>query len=264
MTTLVVERKISGPVMYAKDITKTFGDKTVLHGVSAQVQEGEVLTLVGPSGSGKTTLLRTFNRLEEPTSGEILLDSKPLGKRSRSDGGYTDDVQQLRLDQQRIGFVFQSFNLFPHMTAAENVWHAPVRVKGENRSEAIERAHQLLARVGLGDQAQQKPATLSGGQQQRVAIARALAMRPRLLLFDEPTSALDPEMTSEVLRTIQELAEEGVTMVIVTHEMAFAQRVSDRVIVMEGGRILEEGSPEKIFSNPEHERTRRFLSSLEA
>ncbi|TDS87778.1 amino acid ABC transporter ATP-binding protein [Nesterenkonia aurantiaca] len=263
MTALLSEKTISGPVMYAKEITKTYGDKTVLHGVSAQVLEGQVLTLVGPSGSGKTTLLRTFNRLEEPTSGEILLDSKPLGKRSRSDGGYGDDVQQLRLDQQRIGFVFQSFNLFPHMSAAENVWHAPVRVKRENKAEAVGRAHELLGRVGLADQADQKPATLSGGQQQRVAIARALAMRPRLLLFDEPTSALDPEMTSEVLRTIQGLAEEGVTMVIVTHEMAFARRVSDRVVVMEAGRILEEGTAEQIFSHPEHERTRRFLSSLE-
>lgn len=248
-------------VLSAKGVTKKFGSKTVLQNVSLHVAEGDVVALIGPSGSGKTTFLRTLNRLEEPTNGEILLDGKPIGMRG-ADGQWTEDPRQLRHDQQRIGFVFQQFNLFPHMSAAENVWHAPVRVKNENRDEAVERAHHLLERVGLGQQADQKPATLSGGQQQRVAIARALAMRPRLLLFDEPTSALDPEMTQEVLRTIQELAEEGVTMVIVTHEMTFARRVADRLVVMENGVVVEEGGAEDIFRSSASSRTRAFLSSM--
>ncbi len=260
----VMEKEETGlraSVLRAESISKVFGTKSVFREISLDVAEGEVVTLIGPSGSGKTTFLRTLNHLEEPSEGVVLLDGKPLGQRLRN-AAWLPDSAQLRADQQRIGFVFQQFNLFPHMTAAENVWHAPVRVKGEDKTEAMARARELLERVGLEQQADQKPATLSGGQQQRVAIARALAMRPRLLLFDEPTSALDPEMTQEVLRTIQGLAREGVTMVIVTHEMSFARRISDRVVVMEDGLIIEQGPATDIFSDPENVRTRAFLASM--
>lgn len=250
------------PILSVSRVSKFFGQNQVLRDLSLDVHEGEVVTLIGPSGSGKTTLLRTFNRLEDISSGEILLDGVPLGSRSSANGSFVQSSRQLAADRQRIGFVFQHFHLFPHMSAAENVWHAPVRVKKEDKAESVQNAHRLLDRVGLSRQAEQKPATLSGGQQQRVAIARALAMRPRLLLFDEPTSALDPEMTHEVLQTIQELAEEGVTMVIVTHEMQFARKVSDRIVVLENGVILESGTPEKVFTAPTNERTRSFLSSL--
>ncbi|MCD1270039.1 ATP-binding cassette domain-containing protein [Microbacterium sp. MEC084] len=262
MTGIVAPVGASEPVIRTIGVNKSYGANQVLHDIDVEVHEGEVVTLIGPSGSGKTTLLRTFNRLEDVSSGEILLDGKPLGQRLRGNGTYGEDSRALARDRQRIGFVFQHFNLFPHMTAAENVWHAPVRVKGEDRRESLENARRLLARVGLERQADQKPATLSGGQQQRVAIARALAMKPRLLLFDEPTSALDPEMTQEVLRTIQELAEEGVTMVIVTHEMDFARMVSDRVVMMEHGVVIETGTAEAVLGAPTHERTRAFIANL--
>jgi glutamate transport system ATP-binding protein len=240
------------PVIELKDVNKHFGDLHVLKDISLSVRKGEVVVIIGPSGSGKSTLCRTINRLETIDSGEILIEGEPLPQEGRK-------LAELRA---RIGMVFQSFNLFAHMTVLDNMILAPVSVLKKSRREAREEAMRLLERVGVADQAKKLPAQLSGGQQQRAAIARALAMRPRAMLFDEPTSALDPEMIGEVLNVITELAREGMTMVIVTHEMSFARRVSNRVIFMDGGMIVEENTPEAFFSHPNSQRAVDFLQSI--
>lgn len=234
------------------DLHKRFGKLEVLKGIDLAVREGEVVCVIGPSGSGKSTLLRCINRLEEPTAGEILVGGEPVPPRGKG-------LDQVRAD---LGMVFQRFNLFPHMTALRNVAVGPIKVKGMEpaRAEALARA--LLDKVGLADKADSYPAHLSGGQQQRVAIARALAMEPKVMLFDEPTSALDPELVGEVLEVMKQLAREGMTMIVVTHEMGFAREVAQRVIFMDGGRIVEEASPEQFFAEPREERTRAFLRKV--
>lgn len=234
-------------------LKKTFGDNEVLTDINQEVKKGEVVVIIGPSGSGKSTLLRCLNLLETPTSGEVIFEGTVLTGLNEA------KMNQLR---EKMGMVFQSFNLFPHMTVLENLKVAPVKVKGEPNEEAQATAVKLLEQVGLSDKADAYPSSLSGGQQQRVAIARALAMNPDVMLFDEPTSALDPEMVGEVLKVMQDLAEYGMTMVVVTHEMGFAKEVADRVIFMDGGYIVEEGKPEEIFNNPQHERTQDFLAKI--
>lgn len=241
------------PVIELKHVNKHFGDLHVLKDISLKVQKGEVVVIIGPSGSGKSTLCRTINRLESIDSGEILID----GVRMPEEG------KELAALRSQIGMVFQSFNLFSHMTVLDNMTLAPVDVLKKDRKKAREEAMQLLNRVGVGDQANKVPAQLSGGQQQRAAIARALAMHPKAMLFDEPTSALDPEMIGEVLNVMTELAADGMTMLIVTHEMNFARRVANRVIFMDGGSIIEESDPETFFENPKTERARLFLNSIQ-
>ena len=235
-----------------KDLHKSFGDNEVLTGIDLEVAEGEVVAVIGPSGSGKSTLLRCINRLEEIDSGSIVVDGIDLSAR------------EVRIDEvrQRIGMVFQHFNLFPHMTVRENITLAPVELRRMTRSEADERARTLLERVGLADKIDAKPASLSGGQKQCVAIARALAMDPEVMLFDEATSALDPEMVGEVLAVIGDLAEGGMTMVLVTHEMGFAREVSDRTVFMDGGVIVEGGAPSEVFGSPRSERLQDFLAKV--
>ncbi|MGB9840967.1 amino acid ABC transporter ATP-binding protein [Thermovenabulum sp.] len=235
-----------------KDVHKYFGKLEVLKGISNTIHKGEVVVIIGPSGSGKSTLLRCLNMLEEPTKGEIWIEGKPLNHKAV-------DINKVR---QEVGMVFQHFNLFPHKKVIENVTLAPIKVKKENPEEAREKALKLLDRVGLKDKAECYPASLSGGQKQRVAIARALAMNPKIMLFDEPTSALDPEMIKEVLDVMKDLVQDGMTMVVVTHEMAFAREVGDRVIFMDEGVIVEEGTPEEIFENPKNQRTKEFLSKI--
>jgi len=251
------------PIVRAAGVHKSFGDKHILTGVDLEVARGEVVVLVGPSGAGKTTFLRTLNRLESIDAGEIEVNGQRIGQRTSPRGKLVElsprDLAQQRAD---IGFVFQHFNLFPHMTVLENIWHAPVHVKHERKGDAVAYARELLARVGLGEKADARPRSLSGGQQQRVAIARALAMRPALMLFDEPTSALDPEMVGEVLAVMRDLANAGMTMIVVSHEMGFTREVADRVIVMDDGRIIESGEPGQVFTAPRHERTRQFLSKV--
>jgi len=245
----------------ATAVCKSFKGRRVLNEVSLEVRRGEVVVLVGPSGAGKTTFLRTINRLESIDSGEILVGGHMVGYRRKADGKLAPDtIARLAKQRQEIGFVFQHFHLFPHMSVLENIWHAPVRVKGTDKASAVRKAQELLDRVGLADKARTRPRNLSGGQQQRVAIARALAMSPELMLFDEPTSALDPEMTGEVLDVMKELAEERMTMMVVTHEMGFAREVADRVAVMDAGAIIEMGTPDAVFGRPEHPRTAAFLS----
>lgn len=234
-------------------LKKAFGDNEVLTDINQEVKKGEVVVIIGPSGSGKSTLLRCLNLLEIPTSGEIVFEGTALT------GLNETKMNQLR---EKMGMVFQSFNLFPHMTVLENLKVAPIKVKGIPIAEAQATAIKLLEQVGLSDKAEAYPSSLSGGQQQRVAIARALAMNPDVMLFDEPTSALDPEMVGEVLKVMQELADSGMTMVVVTHEMGFAKEVADRVVFMDGGYIVEEGIPEAIFSDPQHERTQNFLAKI--
>jgi glutamine transport system ATP-binding protein len=239
-------------VIAVTDLVKVFGKLEVLKGITTKVREKEVVVVIGPSGSGKSTFLRCLNFLEKPTSGEIMIDNISV----------TDprtDINRLRAD---VGMVFQRFNLFPHKTALENIVLAPMKVRGLSRQEAEERALALLQKIGLSEKADVYPDSLSGGQQQRVAIARALAMQPRVMLFDEPTSALDPEMVGEVLNVMKDLAGEGMTMVVVTHEMGFAREVGDRVLFMDEGRIVEEGTPEQLFGHARHERTRNFLSKI--
>lgn len=250
-------------VIEALDIHKSFGELEILKGISLQVRRGEVVVLIGASGSGKTTFIRCINLLEDIQSGRIRISGRAMGYRERADGSLIRDSERNIARQRRdIGMVFQRFNLFPHMTALENIIEAPIQVLGVSRAEALEQARGLLARVGLADKTDHYPSMLSGGQQQRVAIARALAMKPQAMLFDEPTSALDPETVGEVLQVMKELAEEGMTMVVVTHEMGFAREVADRVVVLDQGELIEEGPPEQIFSQPRHPRTRAFLSRV--
>ncbi|QCN98470.1 amino acid ABC transporter ATP-binding protein (plasmid) [Azospirillum argentinense] len=244
------------------NLGKSYGSARVLSGIDLDVQPHDVVAIIGPSGSGKSTLLKCINFLERYDEGEVRFGDELVG--------YVEANGQRRLATERqtnrlraeMGMVFQNFNLFPHMTTLQNVIEGPIQVKGVARDEAVRHAEQLLAKVGLADKRDVRPTKLSGGQQQRAAIARALAMRPRLMLFDEPTSALDPELVGEVLTTMRELAAEGMTMVIVTHEMSFARDVASRVVFMEGGRIVEEGPPGKIFTNPDNARTRAFLARV--
>ena len=242
------------PMIELRHVEKYYGNLHVLQDISLSVRKGEVVVIIGPSGSGKSTLCRSINRLETIDSGEIFLEGEPIPREGKK-------LAELR---GQIGMVFQSFNLFAHMSVLDNITLAPVDVLKKGRKEAREEALQLLERVGVRDQADKVPAQLSGGQQQRAAIARSLAMHPKVMLFDEPTSALDPEMIQEVLNVIAELAKEGMTMLIVTHEMNFARRVADRVIFMDGGQIVEENTPDRFFSDPESQRARDFLHSLHA
>jgi polar amino acid transport system ATP-binding protein len=245
------------------DLYKDFGHQQVLKGINLKVRGGELVCLIGASGSGKSTLLRCLNFLEEPTRGRILIGSRLLGYRELADGSLVKDTEaNLNHMRSEIGIVFQQFNLWPHMTVLGNIIEAPRLVRKLARSEAIEQARALLNRVGLLEKEFDYPFKLSGGQQQRVAIARALAMKPKIMLFDEPTSALDPELIGEVLDVIRDLANDGMTMIIVTHEMQFAREVADRVIFMDQGVIVEEGTPDKIFTEPSNERTKRFLSRI--
>ena len=250
------------PMVKAEVVCKNFGALKVLKGVTLEVQRGQVLCIVGPSGSGKSTFLRCVNHLEEVNAGRLYVDGQLIGYRER--GGKLHEMPPREAAKQRrdIGMVFQHFNLFPHRTALANIIEAPIQVKGVKKDKALERARDLLDQVGLGDKAEAYPAQLSGGQAQRVAIARALAMDPKLMLFDEPTSALDPELVGEVLGVMKKLASEGMTMLVVTHEMGFAREVADQLVFMDGGVIVESGDPREVLSNPKQERTKAFLSKV--
>ncbi|MER6069233.1 amino acid ABC transporter ATP-binding protein [Streptomyces sp. NPDC001852] len=245
-----------------RSVHKSFGPLDVLKGIDLQVRAGEVTVVLGPSGSGKSTLLRTINHLEKVDRGEISVDGALMGYRRAGDKLYELPEREVLRQRTRIGFVFQNFNLFPHLTVLDNVVEAPVSALKRPRKEAVEGARRLLERVGLGDRADAYPRQLSGGQQQRVAIARALALEPKLLLFDEPTSALDPELVGEVLDVIRGLAAQGTTMIVVTHEIAFAREVADTVVFMADGRIVEQGPPGEVLDRPRHERTRAFLAKV--
>jgi polar amino acid transport system ATP-binding protein len=246
----------------AEAVHKSFGRLEVLKGIDIEVQRGEVMCLLGPSGSGKSTFLRCINHLEKINAGRLSVDGELVGYREAD--GKLHELHEKHVAGKRaeIGMVFQNFNLFPHMTAMENVTLAPTRVLGVSREEARKRAKQLLQRVGLADKLDTYPVALSGGQQQRVAIARALAMQPKLMLFDEPTSALDPELVGDVLDAMRALAHDGMTMIVVTHEIGFAREVADQVVFMDAGVVVEAGSPAEVLSNPQHERTRSFLSKV--
>ena len=249
-------------IIKTENICKSFGSVDVLKNVSLTVEPGEVVVIIGPSGAGKSTYLRSLNHLEKPTSGKIWIDDKLIEDRVNGHNQVKLPHKERAAILLEMGMVFQRFNLFPHKTALQNVMLAPMNVKGVPEKEAKEKAVKLLNQVGLGDKLDSYPAKLSGGQQQRVAIARALAMEPKMMLFDEPTSALDPELVGDVLNVMKELAEEGMTMLVVTHEMGFAREVADRVVFMYDGAILGEGSPKEIFTNPKHDRTRQFLQSV--
>ncbi|MGI9335963.1 MAG: amino acid ABC transporter ATP-binding protein [Gammaproteobacteria bacterium] len=250
------------PLVRIEDLHKSFGALEVLKGVDIDVARGEKLSSIGPSGSGKTTLLRCVNYLEKPTSGHVYIDDKLIGEKQVNGRFVHLSDRELAAERAEIGFVFQRFNLFPHLTALDNAAVAPRRVLGLAKSEADARARAMLEKVGMAHKANEFPERLSGGQQQRVAIARVLAMQPKLMLFDEATSALDPELIGEVLKVIRELAEEGHTMIIVTHEITFAEDISDRVIFMDAGNVVEQGPPHEILSKPAHERTRTFLRQI--
>lgn len=234
-----------------KDVRKSFGKNEVLKGINLRIEKGEVVVIIGPSGSGKSTVLRTMNYLEEPTSGHVIVDNMDLS-----------DKKKLNEVRTEVGMVFQNFNLFPHMTVLDNLTLAQINVRKTSKKDSEDVALKLLERVGLADKAHMYPDSLSGGQKQRVAIARALAMKPKVMLFDEPTSALDPEMVREVLDVMKSLADEGMTMVIVTHEMGFAKEVADRVLFVDGGQILEDGTPAQVFDAPTSDRTKLFLSKI--
>ncbi|WP_308042275.1 amino acid ABC transporter ATP-binding protein [Streptomyces sp. 8L] len=246
----------------AEGVHKSFGTVQVLKGIDLEVAPQEVFCLVGPSGSGKSTFLRCINHLEKINAGRLYVDGDLVGYRQQGDKLYELRDSEVALKRRDIGMVFQRFNLFPHMTAVENVMEAPVQVKGESRAVARARAEQLLDRVGLSDKAANYPSQLSGGQQQRVAIARALAMEPKLMLFDEPTSALDPELVGDVLDVMRDLASDGMTMIVVTHEMGFAREVGDALVFMDDGVVVEAGHPRDVLTNPRHERTKAFLSKV--
>lgn len=239
-------------IIKVEHLSKKFGDNEVLKDINYEIKQGEVVVIIGPSGSGKSTFLRCMNLLETPTSGQILFERQDITNPK-------NDIFKMR---EKMGMVFQNFNLFPNMSVLDNITLSPVKVKKENKQAAETYAKELLQTVGLPDKANAYPQSLSGGQQQRIAIARALAMKPDVMLFDEPTSALDPEMVGEVLGVMQRLAKEGMTMVIVTHEMGFAKEVGDKIVFMDGGYIVEEGTPEEVFGNPQHNRTKDFLSKV--
>ncbi|WUC68634.1 amino acid ABC transporter ATP-binding protein [Streptomyces sp. NBC_00667] len=246
----------------AEGVHKSYGAAHILRGIDLEVAPREVFCLVGPSGSGKSTFLRCINHLERINSGRLSVDGQLVGYRQKGDKLYELKDSEVAAQRREIGMVFQRFNLFPHMTAIENVMEAPVQVKGESKAVARERAVKLLDRVGLGDKGGNYPSQLSGGQQQRVAIARALAMEPKLMLFDEPTSALDPELVGDVLDVMRDLAESGMTMIVVTHEMGFAREVGDNLVFMDGGVVVESGHPREVLGNPQHDRTKAFLSKV--
>ena len=252
MSNLVNNSDDLEPIIVCRDVHKWFGDFQALKGISMEVYKGEVIVIFGPSGSGKSTFIRTINRLEEHQRGDIIVDGIEL----------THDVRNIEKVRMETGMVFQQFNLFPHLTVLQNVSLAPIQVRKWRKAKADEIALQLLERVGIPEQAQKYPGQLSGGQQQRVAIARALAMQPKIMLFDEPTSALDPEMIKEVLDVMVELAKSGMTMLVVTHEMGFAKSVADRMFFFDDGLIVESGTPDQIFSNPQEDRTKLFLSQI--
>ena len=239
-------------MIHVNNLHKSFGKNDVLKGINEHIKKGEVVVVIGPSGSGKSTFLRCLNLLEEPTSGEIVFEGNII----------TDKKVDINKIREKMGMVFQQFNLFPHKTVLENLTIAPIKVKGISKAEAEKKAFELLERVGLTDKAKAYPSSLSGGQKQRIAIARALAMEPDVMLFDEPTSALDPEMVGEVLSVMKDLAKDGMTMVVVTHEMGFAREVGDRILFMDAGNIVEQGTPEEIFSHPKNSRTIDFLSKV--
>ena len=244
-----------------KDIVKVYGKLTILHKVNMSLEKGEVISIIGPSGAGKSTLLRCLNHLETIQGGSILVDGDYLAEEKNGEVIYANEVKSKEI-LGKMGMVFQSFNLFPHMRVLDNIMAAPIYVKGMKKEEVLPIAENLLDKVGLLNKKNMYPGSLSGGQKQRVAIARALAMNPEIMLFDEPTSALDPELTGEVLKTIQQLADENMTMVIVTHEMAFAKSVSDRILFMVDGKVEEEGTSEQVFEHPKSERTKAFLKSI--
>ena len=250
------------PMVLAEAVHKRFGKLEVLKGISLAVQPREVMCVIGPSGSGKSTFLRCINHLEKIDAGKLWVDGELVGYRQKGDKLYELRDREVAEKRREIGMVFQRFNLFPHMTAVDNIVEAPVNVRGENRATARARALELLEQVGLADKAFAYPRELSGGQQQRVAIARALAMRPKLMLFDEPTSALDPELVGDVLTVMRQLAEDGMTMVVVTHEMGFAREVGDSLVFMDDGFIIEQGKPRDVISDPQHERTKSFLAKV--
>jgi polar amino acid transport system ATP-binding protein len=253
---------MSEPMVRAEGVCKRFGRLDVLKGITLEVQPSEVMCVLGPSGSGKSTFLRCVNHLEKIDAGRLSVDGELVGYREAKGKLYELRDSEVARKRAEIGMVFQRFNLFPHMTALQNTAVAPIYVQGVRRDEALERGRALLERVGLSDKVDAYPSQLSGGQQQRVAIARALAMRPKLMLFDEPTSALDPELVGEVLDAMRGLVEEGMTMIVVTHEIGFAREVGDTVVFMDDGVVVETGKPREVFANPQHERTRAFLSKV--
>ncbi len=248
------------PLVKARNVHKSFADLEVLKGIDLDVAPGEVVVVLGPSGSGKSTFLRCINHLESINQGSIEVDGEQIGYRLHKDRLLQLSNHAIALQRRKIGMVFQQFNLYPHMTALQNIIEAPVGIHGESRKAATENALRLLERVGLSAKADSYPRQLSGGQQQRVAIARALAIKPKLMLFDEPTSALDPELVGEVLATMRDLANQGLTMIVVTHEIGFAREAADRVVFMDDGKVVEQGKPEDVIGNPQHPRTRSFLS----
>lgn len=251
--TTKVKKPIKGEALIkVNNLQKHYGDLRALDGVTTEIDKGEVVVIIGPSGSGKSTFLRSLNLLEEPTDGEIIFEGVNM----------MDKSVDINKHRQKMGMVFQHFNLFPHMTIMKNVTIAPIKLRGMSKENAEKRAHELLERVGLANRADSYPSQLSGGQKQRIAIVRALCMEPDVMLFDEPTSALDPEMVGEVLDVMKSLAKDGMTMVVVTHEMGFAREVADRVIFMADGKILETGTPEEIFSNPKNDKAKQFLASV--
>ena len=250
------------PMVEAVEVHKSYGRVDVLKGVTLQVLPREVMCLIGPSGSGKSTFLRCINHLEKINAGRLSVDGALVGYRERGDRLHELHEREVARQRTDIGMVFQRFNLFPHMTALENIVEAPIRVKGESKDAARAHARELLEKVGLADRAGAYPNQLSGGQQQRIAIARALAMRPKLMLFDEPTSALDPELVGDVLAVMRQLADDGMTMIVVTHEMGFAREVGDSLVFMDAGVVVESGNPREVIGNPQHERTRSFLSKV--
>ena len=250
------------PMVHADRVSKSFGSNEVLKSISLSVPQGEVMCLVGPSGSGKSTFLRCINHLENVDAGRLSVDGVLVGYEERGDKLYELKPREAARQRRDIGMVFQRFNLFPHMTALENIIEAPIRVNRVKKDAAMAKGRELLAQVGLAEKEDAYPAHLSGGQQQRVAIARALAMEPKLMLFDEPTSALDPELVGEVLDVMKGLAESGMTMIVVTHEMGFAREVADQLVFMDGGVVVESGDPDEVLGNPQHERTKAFLSKV--